>query len=158
MKAGTVEGIYLGPSRDDELRGVDCAHAVAGRGLEGDRYFRGDGDGTFYEEEKSGQDLTLIEAEAIEGLESDMGIALAAGETRRNVVTRGVPLNDLVGKRFLVGEVECLGQRLCDPCSHLQRETQPGVLEGLANRGGLRADIVRGGWIAVGAPVRPIAE
>jgi MOSC domain-containing protein YiiM len=157
MQSGSVEAIYLASAPGETPRSVDRTQAVTRRGLEGDRYFRGEGDGTFYEPNKSGQDLTLIEAEAIEGLERDAGIELAPGEARRNVVTRGIALNDLVGKRFLVGETECFGQRLCDPCSHLERSTTPGVLKGLANRGGLRADIVRGGWIAVGAPVRELA-
>jgi MOSC domain-containing protein YiiM len=156
MQSGVVEGVYLAGGRSSAPHGVQRAHGVAGRGLEGDRYFRGKGDGTFYEPEKSGQDLTLIEAEALEGLERDAGIELGPGDARRNVLTRGIGLNDLVGKRFLVGDVECLGRRLCDPCSHLERVTKPGVLKGLANRGGLRADIVRGGWIAVGAPVREL--
>jgi MOSC domain-containing protein YiiM len=127
---------------------------VAGRGLEGDRYFAGDG--TYFEEHKHGQDITLIEAEAIEGLAREDGIELAPGEARRNVVTRGIGLNELVGRRFTVGEVECVGQRLCDPCRHLQRLTKPGVLKGLANRGGLRADVVTGGRIAVGDEVRDL--
>jgi MOSC domain-containing protein YiiM len=156
MQSGSVEAIYLGPTPREIPREVERARAVAGQGLDGDRYFRGEG--TFYEPGKPGQDLTLIEAEALEGLERDTGIELARGEARRNVVTRGVALNDLVGRRFRVGEVECLGQRLCDPCSHLERSTSAGVLGGLANRGGLRADIVRGGWIAVGAPVLELGE
>jgi MOSC domain-containing protein YiiM len=126
--------------------------AVAGQGLEGDRYFAGNG--TFFKERKSGQDITLIEAEAIEGLAREDGIELAPGESRRNVVTRGIGLNDLVGRRFTVGEVECVGRRLCDPCSHLERLTEPGVLKGLDDRGGLRADILNDGRIAVGDEVR----
>ena len=158
MQSGVVEAIFLGPAPHEDVLEVERAHGVAGRGLEGDRYFRGEGDGTFYEPDKPGQDLTLIEAEAIEGLARDTGIELTPGEARRNVVTRGIALNDLVGKRFVVGETECLGQRLCDPCSHLERSTEPGVLEGLANRGGLRADIVQGGWITVGAKIRELAD
>ena len=145
---GSVEGIYIAAEAEGPARPVESARAVAGRGLEGDRYFAGDG--TFYKEQKPGQDLTLIEAEAIEALAREDGIELGPGESRRNVVTRGIALNDLVGRRFTVGQVECVGQRLCDPCSHLERITKPGVLEGLANRGGLRADIVTGGEIAVG--------
>jgi MOSC domain-containing protein YiiM len=125
--------------------------AVPGQGLEGDRYFAGNG--TFYAERKDGQDLTLIEAEAIEGLAREHGIELGAGESRRNVVTRGIGLNDLVGRRFRVGEVECVGRRLCDPCSHLEKLTEPGVLKGLVNRGGLRADILTPGRISVGDEV-----
>jgi MOSC domain-containing protein YiiM len=148
---GSVEGIFIASEAEQATHGVDAVRAVAGRGLVGDRYFAGDG--TFFEERKPGQDLTLIEAEAIEGLAREHGIGLGPGEARRNVVTRGIALNDLVGRRFTVGDVECVGRRLCDPCSHLESLTQPGVLKGLVNRGGLRADIVNGGRIAVGDPV-----
>jgi MOSC domain-containing protein YiiM len=103
-----------------------------------------------------GDDLTLIEAEAVEGLRADTGIDLTGGGHLRNVVIRGIALNDLVGRRFKVGEVECVGDELADPCRHLERLTRPGVLKGLAGRGGLRAAIVRGGEIAVGDPVEPL--
>jgi MOSC domain-containing protein YiiM len=156
MRAGVVERIYLAAEAGAEPRLVDEAVAVAGRGLEGDRYFAGGG--TFFEERKQGQDLTLIEAEAIEALASEEGIALSPGEARRNVVTRGIALNDLVGRRFRVGGAECVGRRLCDPCSHLERLTAPGVLKGLVNRGGLRADVLAGGAIAVGAEVLELEE
>jgi MOSC domain len=149
--AGSVESIHIAAEAEGATRPVDQVRAVAGQGLEGDRYFMGEG--TFFEERKPGQDITLIEAEAIEALAREDGIELDRGETRRNVVTRGIGLNDLVGRRFAVGEVECVGQRLCDPCTHLERLTKPGVLKGLARRGGLRADVVAGGRIAVGDPV-----
>jgi MOSC domain-containing protein YiiM len=149
--AGTIEGIFIAAKAEDRTRPVETVEAVAGRGLEGDRYFAGGG--TFSEQRKPGRDITLIEAEAIEGLASEDGIELGPGEARRNVVTRGIGLNDLVGRRFTVGEVECVGQRLCDPCSHLEGLTKPGVLKGLVDRGGLRADVVTGGRIAVGDPV-----
>jgi MOSC domain-containing protein YiiM len=150
LQAGSVESIHIASRAEAPMRSVDEVSVVAGRGIEGDRYFRATGDGTFHEPDKHGQDLTLIEAEAIEGLAADTAIELEPGEARRNVVTRGVSLNDLVGRRFTVGEVEAVGNRLCDPCSHLQRLTRPGVLRGLAHRGGLRADVVRGGSIRVG--------
>jgi MOSC domain-containing protein YiiM len=150
----SVEGIFIAANAEGETQPVGAVAAVAGRGLEGDRYFAGEG--TFFKDRKPGPDLTLIEAEAIEGLAADDGIELGPGESRRNVMTRGIGLNDLVGRRFTVGDVECVGQRLCDPCSHLERITQTGVLKGLANRGGLRADIVTGGRIAVGDEVRDL--
>src|SRR5919204_4561493 len=148
---GSVERIFIAAEAEGETRPLREIRAVAGRGLEGDRYFAGDG--TFSEQRKPGRDITLIEAEAIEALAGEHGIELGPGESRRNVVTRGIGLNDLVGRRFTVGEVECIGRRLCDPCSHLEGLTKPGVLKGLANRGGLRADILRDGWIEVGAPL-----
>jgi MOSC domain-containing protein YiiM len=155
MQNGTVEAIFISPQAKARPAAVEAAIAIAGKGLEGDRYF--DASGTFSDNPNSdGRDLTLIEAEAVEGLRRDTGIELAPAETRRNVLSRGLALNDLLGRRFSVGEVECVGRRLCDPCSHLQKLTQPGVLKGLVNRGGLRADIVRGGVIRPGDEVREL--
>jgi MOSC domain-containing protein YiiM len=156
FQSGTVESIHIAARAEEDTRPVETVEVVAGRGIEGDRYFRTDGSGTFHEADKHGQDLTLIEAEAIEGLAADTGIELGPGEARRNVVTRGVALNDLVGRRFTVGEVEAVGNRLCDPCNHLEKLTQRGVLKGLVERGGLRADVVRGGAIRVGDELREL--
>jgi hypothetical protein len=156
MQIGSVEGIYLAGQRGASLHAVEAVVAIAGRGLEGDRYFSGEG--TFYQERKIGQDVTLIEAEAIEGLASEEAIELSPGQARRNVVTRGVALNDLLGRRFSLGEAVCVGRRLCDPCQYLEQLTKPGVLKGLANRGGLRADVVKTGSIEVGSEVRELPE
>src|SRR5690242_8325987 len=123
------------------------ARAVAGRGIEGDRYFMGTG--TYSNSRTVSRDITLIEIETIEALERK-GILLDPGNARRNIVTRSVPLNHLVGCTFVVGEVRLRGTRLCEPCSHLERLTQQGVLKELIHRGGLRADIVDGGTIRVG--------
>ncbi|MBA2507043.1 MAG: hypothetical protein H0V29_14060 [Thermoleophilaceae bacterium] len=128
-------------------RAVESVLAIEGVGLEGDRY--AEGAGTFSATPGNGREVTLIEAEAIEGLPFDLEPAAA----RRNLVTRGVALNGLVGKRFTVGEVEIEGMRLCEPCAHLERITQPGVLRGLAERGGLRAEIRSGGTLRVADPV-----
>jgi MOSC domain-containing protein YiiM len=149
MQSGSVEAIYVAAQAEQLPAAVQSVKAVAGKGLEGDRYFAKVG--SFSKNvPANGRDLTLIEAEAVEGLARDTGIELGQAETRRNMVTRGVALNELVGRRFTVGEIECVGRRLCDPCSHLQKLTKPGVLKGLAGRGGLRADIVRGGVIRPG--------
>jgi MOSC domain-containing protein YiiM len=144
VSTGRVEGIYIGAQY--ELPGaVERVLAVAGRGLEGNRYF--------LDEPEPGVALTLIESEALEGLEADTGIRLSAAESRRNVLTRGIDLNSLVGKRFRVGAAECYGVELCEPCSSLEGMTQPGVIRGLVHRGGLRADILAGGEIRVGDTV-----
>ena len=152
--AGRVEAIYVRPSRNAGPISLDRVRAGAGRGLEGDRYFAGTG--TYSEEGRTGQDLTLIEAEALDALVAETGIALPPAESRRNVVTRGIGLNDLVGKRFRVGPVVCYGQRLCEPCAHLESLTQDGVLRGLVHGGGLRADILTDGEIALGDPVESL--
>jgi MOSC domain-containing protein YiiM len=149
--AGRVEEINIAAELEGALAPVDAVDALAGQGLRGDRYFssqpRPPGEG---------RDLTLIQAEALDGLIEEHGIALPGAESRRNVLTRGIDLNALVGERFTVGEVECVGIELCEPCAHLQKLTQPGVLRGLVHRGGLRADIVRGGRIAVGDAVSAV--
>jgi hypothetical protein len=154
--AGRVELLAVAPAATAPMRVVERATARAGRGLEGDRYF--DGAGTFPNPAARGVDLTLVAAEALEGLTLPSGRRLPLEEARRNVVTRGVDVNALVGRRFRIGNVECLGQRLCEPCAHLERLTEPGTLRGLVHRGGLRADVVGDGEIAVGAEVRALED
>ncbi len=149
--SGRVEALALAEKAEAPMVVVDEAVARAGRGLEGDRYF--DGHGTFSNAHARGHDLTLVEAEALEKLNLPSG-RLAYEEARRNVVTRGIDLNALVGKRFVVGEVECVGQRLCEPCAHLERLTEPGTLRGLVHRGGLRADVLTDGTVRVGDEIR----
>lgn len=146
--AGTVEAILVAAAAEAPLHRVTSARALAGRGLDGDRYATRQG--TFGRSGGAGYDLTLIEAEALEGLEADHDVELSWEDARRNVVTRGIDLNALVGRRFRVGEAECVGRRLAEPCAHLQRLTRPGVLRGLVHRGGLRADVLTDGAIAVG--------
>jgi MOSC domain-containing protein YiiM len=143
---GRVEGIYVSPKKGELPEPVESVRARAGRGLEGNRYFF-DGDAP------AGQALTLIAAEAVEALEQEQGIALEPRETRRNVVTRGIDVNALVGKRFHVGDVECFGVELCEPCTTLQAMTKRGVIKALKHRGGLNADILSDGEIAVGDAV-----
>jgi MOSC domain-containing protein YiiM len=137
--SGSVEAIHIAAVESELPHAVDEVDVTAD-GVVGDRYAQA-------------RDLTLIEVEALEGLLADTGIELSAAESRRQVLTRGIRLNDLVGERFVVGGVECVGQELCEPCSHLQGITKDGVLRGLVHRGGLRADIVSGGRIAVGDAV-----
>jgi MOSC domain-containing protein YiiM len=150
--AGRVVEINISPVSEQLPEPVERVPAVAGRGLRGDRNFLADG------EPQAGRDddLTLIATEALDALASEHDIALSPAESRRNLATRGVDLNALVGRRFRVGAVECEGIELCEPCSHLQGLTKPGVLRGLVHRGGLRAAIVEDGEIAVGDEVRPL--
>lgn len=151
-KAGIVESIYITPQAQGQLNPVSQVRAVPGHGLEGDRYFSKTG--TFSPKDVPDRQVTLIESEAIEGLARDYSIELAPSDTRRNIITRGVALNHLVGREFRVGEVLLLGTRLCEPCAHLESLTKPGVRAGLIHRGGLRAEIVVGGTITVGDELR----
>jgi MOSC domain-containing protein YiiM len=141
---GRVEAIAIAPVKEAPMVVVERAVAHAGRGLEGDRYH--EGRGTFSNRHALGHDLTLIDAAV-----SDDPVA-----ARRNLVTRGIDLNALVGRRFAVGEAECVGRRLCEPCAHLERLTKPGTLRALVHIGGLRADVLRGGTIRAGDGVRPL--
>ena len=133
-----VEEINIGPS--DAIAPVRAVDALAGKGLRGDRHFHQEG-------AAPGQALTLIEAEALES------VGLSGAGSRRQVVVRGVRLNDLVGRRFRVGDVECLGVELCEPCLHLQQLTRPGIIKELIHRGGLNADVLNDGRISVGDAV-----
>lgn len=145
-----VRGIYLVPEATAAARSVVVARAAAGRGLEGDRYFAGVG--TWSYERRLWSDLTLVESEALAAA-AQVGVHLAPGESRRNVVTEGVDLAGLIGRRFSIGEVELLGERACHPCRHLDRLTAQPAKAALAGRGGLRARILTGGALRVGARV-----
>jgi len=137
---GSVEGITLVRDASGAIERVEAVRAAAGEGLDGDYH----------------DDLTLIAGEALEGLREDTGIELAGHDTRRNLLTRGIDLNALVGRRFTVGEVEAVGVELAEPCTKLQRLSgEPGVLRGLVHRGGLRADVLKGGQIRIGDAVSP---
>jgi MOSC domain-containing protein YiiM len=139
-----VAAILIAPTAEAPLTSVDEVAAVAGHGLEGDRYAAGGG--TFSGPGR-GYQLTLVEAEVLDEID------LPWPQARRNVVTRDIALNGLVGRRFKVGSAECIGRRLCEPCAHLERLARPGLLRPLVHRGGLRADIVTDGRIRVGDPV-----
>jgi hypothetical protein len=135
-----VDAIHTRSADQDDVRPVDSIRALAGQGLEGDRYFFPDG-------AKPGLALTLVEAEVV----ADVG--LEPGQTRRQITVIGVRLNDLLGKRFRVGPVLCRGIEICEPCLHLQDITRPGIIKDLVHRGGLNADILTDGTISVGDEV-----
>src|SRR4051794_33991413 len=119
---GIVVAIHIGPESGGPLAPVESVRAVAGEGLEGDRYFTGRG--TFSAEEReTDEHVTLIEAESIENFNAEYGASLTPIDTRRNIVTRGIPLNDLVGREFSIGDVRLYGHRLCEPCAHLAKLT-----------------------------------
>jgi hypothetical protein len=147
---GVVEALLTASRAEDTVHAHDVVELHAGRGIVGDRYF--EGTGTFSVSEKHGQQLTLIEAEVLDALHAE-GVHLTPADARRNVVTRGVDLNALVGREFRVGAVRCIGRRLCEPCSHLQRLTGTALLRAMVHRGGLRADILTSGDVHVGDAV-----
>ena len=140
MSAGRVEGIFVAAENGELPHPVDRVRALSGQGLEGNRYFFADGAAP------PGRALTLIAAEALDAAAID----ISAAETRRNVLTSGVDVNALVGKHFKIGELECYGVELCEPCNYLQKLTGKDVLGTLVHQAGLNADILTDGEIAVG--------
>src|SRR4051795_6438010 len=141
---GEVAAIAIAGVRGELPEPVERVRVTAGHGLDGDYHAGVEGNVA----------LTLIAEEALEDLLADTGLDVSHADTRRNVLTRGVDLNVLVGKRFRVGDVECEGVELCEPCRRLARLVDElGVLRGLVHRGGLRADVLADGEIAVGDAV-----
>jgi MOSC domain-containing protein YiiM len=153
---GTVLSIHIAPAGSAPIISIGDIQAIAGKGLEGDRYFRKTG--SFSKTPGSGREVTLIEIEAIEALKREYQIDIDAGQARRNIVTRGVALNHFIDREFAIGEVVLRGTRLCDPCAHLEKLTVKGTMRGLIHRGGLRADIVLGGVIRVGDVISATSE
>ena len=147
-----VVSICVAAASRAPMREVQSVRAVPGKGLEGDRYFSGAG--SFSQNPGSGREVTLIETEAIEALERELNLIIGMGETRRNIVTRGVALNHLVDHEFTVGEVRLRGMRLCEPCKGLAEITgKPSILPGLIHRGGLRCEILSEGVVRAGDAV-----
>ena len=150
MEAAKVVAIYIAARSGEPMESVSKVEAVAGKGLRGDRKFR---DPSNAMKDTPNRELTLIESESIEAVNRDYVLRLDPIETRRNVLTRGVALNHLVGKEFTVGKVRARGLELCEPCKHLEAMTREGIMRSLLHRGGLRAEIIQGGDIAVGDPI-----
>ncbi|MGY1814828.1 MOSC domain-containing protein [Blastococcus sp. SYSU D00820] len=153
--SGTVAGLAVAPAAEAPMQLLEAVRARAGQGLDGDRYAAGAGTFSPRAGRRPGYDLTLMAAEVLDGMAA-AGQALDFPGTRRNVLTRGVDLNALVGRRFRIGDVLCEGRRLCEPCVHLDRLSGPGVLRPLIHRGGLRADVLSDGEIRLGAPLRTV--
>jgi hypothetical protein len=137
-----VDEILVATVGGAEPTSLQTVRAFAGRGLAGDRYLSNAGTWSSYPDQ-SGKDLTLIEREVLE----DVG--LDGQGARRNIVTRGIKLDGLIGRRFRVGEAACAGVRPCEPCRYLEKRTGVSV-DALKNRGGLRASILEGGEISIG--------
>lgn len=158
---GTVEGIYIAERSGEPMRSVSEVTGEAGRGLLGDRHCRPASGPPLtpscgvtprhYEV----QNLSLVEAEVLDLLRDEHGIELSGAETRRNVLTRGVRLNELVGRRFTLGGLLCEGVELCEPCVSIQKRTGKPVLKPLVHRGGLYARIITSGMMRVGDVIAP---
>jgi hypothetical protein len=156
MFDGSVVGIFVAPSSGAPMEARDEVDAIAGTGHAGDRYAEATGTYSGRRLNDAQRAVTLIEREAIVAARAEGGVALDEDETRRNLVTVGVPLNHLVGREFQVGPVRFRGVDLSEPCAYLERATRDGVRAALIHRGGLRAEIIEGGPIRLGDRVRPL--
>jgi MOSC domain-containing protein YiiM len=152
---GIVTAIFTAPDSGAACTAHDARRALAGVGLEGDRYATDRG--KFSAPGRGGQALTLIAEEAI-GVARSNGAEIDVATARRNVVTRGIVLEPLIGQRFAIGTVRLRATRLAEPCAHLERLTYPGVLRAMVHLGGIRADILSDGEIHVGDAIRPLPE
>jgi MOSC domain-containing protein YiiM len=148
MWKGELIAIFIRPEASEDTASLSQVRAVPGKGLEGDYYFR-QMDQAISQPHAS-REVTLIEEETLQAVERDYGVLLGLGQSRRNLVTRHVPLNHLVGQDFQVGQVTLRGIRLCEPCSHLAALTRKEYQQALVHRGGLRAQILTEGMIWVG--------
>ena len=148
---GRVEAIHLTSEASGPMRSLTRVRAIAGVGLEGDRYALGIGH--YSDSPAPDRQVTLIAAEEIERLAVEHGIALEPGESRRNLTTRGIDLNALVGRRFRIGQVECEGTRLCEPCLYVADLLAQPLLQHKVHRAGLRARILTDGVIELGAEI-----
>jgi MOSC domain-containing protein YiiM len=145
-----VEAIHIAPRAGAPMQALEQVEAVAGHGLAGDRYLAGIGFYSPRPTDPGAREVTLFEAEVLDALRADHGIDLAAGEHRRNLTVRGVHLPELLGQRFLIGDVVLEGVKDCPPCEHLEGLVGKAVLQPLVDRGGLRARVVQGGTLRVG--------
>ncbi len=149
--AGFIEGIYIASQGGATAERVGEAEALEGRGLEGDRYSEGTGHWSRFGIRAC--EVTLVEAEDLEAMEGEAGVSVMDGEHRRNVVTRGIDLDDLRRKRFRIGEAVFEYQKPCSICRHVERLTKPGMTEALKGRGGICTRVVEGRKIREGDPI-----
>jgi MOSC domain-containing protein YiiM len=150
MFRGKLLAIYISPTKAGPMQSMGAVQATPGKGLAGDRYANA------AKPPQPEQEVTLTESEAIEAAVAESGLEFGPHRVRRNLITQGVPLNHLVGRRFKVGSVELRGLELCEPCGHLEKLTIKGIRKALVHRGGLRAQILSGGEIQVGATIEPV--
>ena len=153
MTDGVVAGLFTAGGAGEDMRENEQVTLVTGVGIDGDRY--ASGSGKWSQTPATGRQVTLIEAEAIEAMRRDYNVEVRPADARRNILTRGVALNHLVGQEFTVGTARLRGVRLAEPCAYLASLTRPGVARGLVHRGGLRADVLEGAVVRLGDRVRP---
>jgi MOSC domain-containing protein YiiM len=150
VSQGKITGIYLAPSKGAGVMGYDKVSVRAGQGIEGDRYFSRTGKSRSNYKGQPDWEITFIESEVIETFNRSHGYTFHESDFRRNLITTGIGLNDLVGKTFTINNISFYGVQLCEPCASLQRRLGVKILPELLGKGGLRAQIRSNGLIAVG--------
>jgi len=151
---GTITGIFVSPAAGAPMRSLARVEAIAGQGLAGDRY--GSGEGFMSGRRGGGLELTLVEEEALDSLSAENGVTITAADSRRNLAIRGIELAALVGQRFRIGDVICLGVSLCEPCVRIEQLIGKPFVRPMVHRAGLRADILSSGSVRVGDAVVPL--
>ena len=150
-----VERIFIASDAGEPMVELSEANVIAGQGLAGDRYVSKTG--TYSWGEGNGRQLTIMEAEVIHEINDGIGIPFLAEECRRNIVSRGLVLNPLVGMRIRIGRDALIDvTRLCHPCNYLQSLLGRPVLKPLTNKGGIRCDVFAGGVIRTGDAIEVV--
>jgi len=152
--SGEVKEIWIAPEPHVPMEERSEVEAVVGEGLVGDRYFRSANKFSVEKYDRAPREMTLIQSEALINAGEEFGVSLTPDMLRRNVVTSGIDLNGLVGKRFQIGEVELEGLELCEPCQHISDMNGLPLIHWMLHRAGLRARITRSGKIKKKDPVR----
>ncbi len=154
---GSVVALFIVDRRAAPMKKVEQLHALAGRGIEGDRYFLGTG--TDSKKPEPGRQVTLIKSEVLESLKDKFGITVKPEESRRNVLTRGVEINELIGTEFFVGPVRLRAHRITQPCLYLEKLLdQPGLYKRLWDNGGISCEILSDGIIKPGDMITPAPD
>ncbi|HWL84099.1 MAG TPA: MOSC domain-containing protein [Roseomonas sp.] len=152
---GAVTHLHITPRAFLPMQAQESVELVAGRGIAGDRYMLGIEQGYYSEKPEEGRQVTLFESEVLEAILRDYKIELLPEEHRRNITTRGVPLNWLVGKRFRIGPCLVEATRLSVPCRHIEQILDKQVFDAMVHRSGLNCRILAGGTVRVGDEIRP---
>jgi len=152
---GVIAHLHIAARAFLPMRSMEAIELVAGKGIVGDRYMLGIEQGFYSEKPEPGRQITLFEEEALDCIRRDYGIEMTPEEHRRNVTTRGVPLNHLVGRQFRLGECLLEATRLSVPCRHIEAILEKPVFAPMIHRSGLNCRILRGGTVRVGDPIRP---
>ena len=156
MGAARLESIWIAPAAGAPLLPLDQANVEKDHGIIGDRYHQGKG--TFSRWQRANRAISLIQSESLASILEETGMDISHGRNRRNLVTSGVDLTDLIGGRFRIGSALFRASATCAPCRYLEHLLGPGTFAALRNRGGIRAEVIEIGTIRPGDTIVPVGE